>query len=67
MNIKIEFTYDISFNDLDGEERGFDGFKSFAPVSAGDIILWHTCELKVSKVVHFIDGQCPSLHCEIMK
>lgn len=67
MNIITNFTYDISFFDLNGEERGFDNFNSLVPVSSGDIILWHSCELIVDKVVHFVDGQAPSLHCKISK
>ena len=67
MNTNISFKYDISFFDLDGKERSFDGFAAQAPVSSGDIILWHSCELVVDKVIHFIDGQIPSLHCSIAK
>jgi len=65
MNAFMQFTYDISFFDLNGEERSFDNFNARAPVSKGDLILWHSCELVVDTVIHFAGGQIPSLHCSI--
>ena len=65
MNIDLEFKYDLVFKDLNGDERGFEGFCAKVPASVGDLILWHSCELKVIKVIHFVDGQHPTLECKV--
>jgi len=67
MNASLNFTYDINFFDLDGNERNIDNFNSYAPVSSGDVILHHSRELVVDKVIHFVDGQRPSLYCLMPK
>jgi hypothetical protein len=65
MNIDLEFTYDLNYKDNNGKDREFDGFKAKVPASVGDHILWHSCELRVTKVIHFVHGQHPTLICEV--
>jgi hypothetical protein len=66
MNMTLGFKYDLVFTDTNGKERGLENFTSSCPVSAGDLILWHGCELKVVRAIHFVDGQRPTLECEIL-
>jgi hypothetical protein len=66
MNIDFSLSYDVVFKDLNGKERGLDGVKFLAPVSLGDCILWHSCELKVDFITHFIDGQRPTINASVV-
>jgi len=65
VNIEMQFKYDIAFRDKNGEEKGYDNFIAKTPASIGDHILWHSCELKVTKIVHFVHGDNPTLECEL--
>ena len=67
MNINFSIEYDAVFKNLNGVEGQFiEGIKLHAPVSAGDVILWHGCELKVDFITHFVHGQAPTINAHII-
>lgn len=64
MNTSTEFKYDVVFKTLSGEEGSWENASFFVPAQIGDHILWCSQELVVEKIIHFLDGQKPTLQCK---
>ena len=65
MNMSFQLDYDISFRDINGEERYIDNITVQAPVSAGDAVWTDYGILNVVRVDHFLSGQRSTINAKI--